>query len=635
MIIYYDILFLDGVSFINVRRSERYKALIRLIDCRKGHAELVKRQIIDFNHPFGASSLRKAFAQVITSRKEGLVLKPDDPYFDFSSQRRQYSGSCIKMKKEYIGTFGDVGDFAVVGARYDPAKARNYRIPNLKWTHFYVGCLENREEVKQWKAKPKFTVVNVVELNETMLTELVGYGNPMEVPVSENTALVLKLTPGVQQGTPLSVVFTNPLVFDLRCFSFDEVGNTGFWSLRFPVVTKIHFDRNYTDTVSFSDLQNLAEEATTAPTLEDSQENLEWIAKLEGADPRGIAVDATSQQTMTTMSTPSPRRSTQSTWEPWSSTSPVTARVMAAPISPLQRIGAARGHEMHKMPVSLITPAISSPAAPLPANIFAVVSKLSPSQIASSPQKRQRVQMMTVAKQSIGKPSLQTRKPLKDINGNSQATSTPPSPPQDLENRIIEVIDLTSPGGPCVTVELTRVTSPQSATARSPAESTSTITANDDNDTSEIQVLLETPRCQLAGENCGLATSTILISQTTPIASTEAEDYFDLHGLWSRVTELEEWLQKDHELATNSADWKPNAHLILFVDSIHDQGHTKTLLSHVERARSLLPEDRRNWITVYDWQMLKYLSIMEDESITSKSYDGWHDPWRRWYCGII
>ncbi|KAK7409718.1 hypothetical protein QQX98_008099 [Neonectria punicea] len=288
---------LDDESLINTPHSERFKLLSNLILARKGWAELVQREVIDFNHPLGPSNLRKVFAKAIVGKMEGLVLKPDDPYFDFGDVRRPFSSCCIKLKKEYIGNFGDVGDFAVVGARYNPNKAKGYRIMGLKWTHFYLACLDNRDEVKRWNAKPEFTVVNVVELNETMLRDVVTYANPLPVPASENTQLKLKLTAGVEQGTPLTVVFTNPLVFDLRCFSFDKVGNTGFWSLRFPMVSKVHFDRDFTDTVSFEQLQEMAKEATTAKELEDSQENLQWIARLEGADPRGIAVDAISQLT--------------------------------------------------------------------------------------------------------------------------------------------------------------------------------------------------------------------------------------------------------------------------------------------------------------------------------------------------
>ena len=309
MIIYFDALLIDDESLLGARQSQRFKRLSNLISCRPGHAKLVERLVIDFDHELAASHLRNAFARCIIAGEEGLVLKPDEPYFDFGPDKRRFSGCVIKMKKEYIANFGDVGDFAVVAARYDPDRAKCYRIPNLKWTHFYLGCLNNKDAVQRFNAKPEFTVVNVVDnLNETQLKTLLTYSNPKPVPSHENDSLVLNMASGVVGDyKSLVVVFTKPLVFDMRCFSFDMQGNTGHWSLRFPVVSKIHFDRSYLDTMSFAELQRMAEEAKTAPVMEDSQEMLDWIAKLEGADPKGVPVDAASQLTVSSWATPSPR----------------------------------------------------------------------------------------------------------------------------------------------------------------------------------------------------------------------------------------------------------------------------------------------------------------------------------------
>ncbi|KAK4656993.1 hypothetical protein QC762_0041310 [Podospora pseudocomata] len=107
MIVYYDVRMLDDTSLLSVR-IQRAK-----------------------------SDLRRAFAECITAKGEGLVLKSDDPYFNFDSMRRPYRCCAIKLKKEYISNFGDIGAFAIVGARYDAAKARTYNIPHLKWAHFY------------------------------------------------------------------------------------------------------------------------------------------------------------------------------------------------------------------------------------------------------------------------------------------------------------------------------------------------------------------------------------------------------------------------------------------------------------------------------------------------------------------
>ncbi|KAL1841446.1 hypothetical protein VTJ49DRAFT_7061 [Mycothermus thermophilus] len=303
MIIYYDLLMVDDESLLAVRHSERFQRLKSLITAVPGRSAVVQREVIDCSRRTAASDLRRAFAKCITSRKEGLVLKADDPYFDFSTLRRAYSSCVIKLKKEYVGRFGEIGDFAVVGARFDPAKARTYNIPGLRWTHFYVACLENKEEVQRFGKRPRFVVTNVVELNATQLQAFRTTVNPEGVRPEDNTAFDLRIEPGVDAGRRPSVLFPTPPVFDIRCFSFDKEGNTGFWSPRFPSVAKIHCDRTYHDAVSFSELQEMAAREKEAPLPDDSQELLGWIAELE-------TLEATSQLTVSTAAemTPSPQR---------------------------------------------------------------------------------------------------------------------------------------------------------------------------------------------------------------------------------------------------------------------------------------------------------------------------------------
>lgn len=89
-------------------------------------------------------------------------MKPaDDPYFNFDGTDSLKS-CCVKLKKEYFSSYGDVGDFCVVGVSYDAVKAKEYGIPNLKWTHFWLACLENKEEICRWNETPRFVVVAVV-----------------------------------------------------------------------------------------------------------------------------------------------------------------------------------------------------------------------------------------------------------------------------------------------------------------------------------------------------------------------------------------------------------------------------------------------------------------------------------------
>jgi len=339
MIVYYDLFMVDDESLLTVRQSERFKRLKDLITVVSGRSALVRREIIDCDRRTAASDLRRAFAKCIVARGEGLVLKPDDPYFDFDIRRPPYSCCAIKLKKEYVGNFGDIGDFAVVGARYEAAKARAHGIPNLKWTHFYVGCLENKEDVTRFKRPPRFVVTNVVELNSTQLRMLVTHVNPQSVKWEENASISIRIEPGIDGGKRPSIGFVEPPVFDIRCFSFDKEGNTGFWSPRFAMVNKIHCDRTYRDALSFAELQDIAAKEKEQPPPEDSQELLGWIAALEGADPRSAAAEATSQSTV--LSTEAPTSSSRSsmievtaTWRPPTDGPIPGARIRSPPSSP-------------------------------------------------------------------------------------------------------------------------------------------------------------------------------------------------------------------------------------------------------------------------------------------------------------
>ncbi|KAF5677939.1 dna ligase 4 [Fusarium heterosporum] len=668
----------DDSSLINLRQSERFKILSNLICCRKGWAELVPRQVVDFGQVFGASTLRKIFAATILARKEGLVLKPDEPYFDFTDQRRRFSSCCIKLKKEYIGNFGDVGDFAVVGAGYDPTKALAYRIPGLKWTHFYVGCLENREAVKRWNAKPEFTIVNIVELNEMMLKEVVMYSNTDSAAPDENNALTFKLAQGVEQGSYPAVIFNKPLVFDLKCFSFDRVGNTGFWSLRFPSVTKVHFDRDFTDTITFDELQALAKDATTATELEDSQENLQWIAKLEAADPRGIAVDAVSQLTATTISTPSPQKSTQNTTSTRSPISPLRARLSAA-----NQIISCRETAGSTYPLVLSTATASTVFSPArTASILAPQAKHkrdAPSIHPESSHKRQKSNTDTVQnpqRLSDRESSLQSRKPFDKIDNNSQSAMathvTEEIYAQDATHEDELALSMNIQMGRDtdahweLEIEAGAVlTKPRTGHVDADLDHDGSNDGDDgdhrpeDGDTgvcceleTETQPVGYKPRrvyvdvdledgddgddrsggCVFAGVKCLLAKAVILVTSGV-LHKHEAKTLLELHGIHDPVTNAAAWLEAE-QAGSHKETTRNISKVYLLCDSDrHDE--LKPLLAKIKDIHHSPHSEKHSSIEVYDWHFLRHLTIEEDKSIKDKYYDGFRHSRERWYIGSV
>lgn len=296
MLVFFDILALGDKHVLALKQHERRKILERVIRCDPGRAELAEYQIIRFSSSDAPAKLRDLLTECILARGEGLIIKPaDEPYFNFENTRIFQSCS-IKLKKGSIANLGDEGDFAVVGATYNAAKAKDYNIPHLQWTDFYIGCLENKDDVLREKAKPRFVVVTIVSLSNRILKALLCSGNVLTSPYGANSHFDLRIEKGTTKGRKPAVIFTNPPVVEIRCFAFDKEGNTGFWTMRFPQVTKLHADRTFLDVVSFQELQQMAERAKAEPQ-DEAGERLRWIKLLEAADPRGIAVDASTPST--------------------------------------------------------------------------------------------------------------------------------------------------------------------------------------------------------------------------------------------------------------------------------------------------------------------------------------------------
>lgn len=632
MIVYFDVLLVDDESLLDSRQAERFKRLTSLIECRSGHAELVERQVIDLDHRLGASNLRRAFAKCIAAREEGLVLKPDDPYFPVGDSPRRHMSSPIKLKKEYIGGFGDVGDFAVVGARYDAAKAKSYRIDGLQWTHFFLGCLNNRDAARCHQAKPAFTVVDEVELNITQLKTVKSHGNPLPVPFDDNDVLDLHIPQRMTGDKRPSVVFMNPLVFDVRCFSFERPGNTGFWTPRFPQVSKIHFDRTYEDTITFSGLQEMAEDARSIPEVDLSQDIMHWVAALEGADPRGIPVDAASQLTVSTIMTPSPVSS-----KGWHSQSllrsPSNARRSSTLLQRLQSaVGTAltcsapdlkAGADKEQGPVKVITTSL--------AELNAGKKKRSQGVSITSPRnKRQKLSSAAASTTSDKIPPCQSpprtqpnmcqsRDPLATLDMNSSPTRTtlvlpPPCPSISTRKEIMP--------------EVTR----SSLDAQDRHSNASHVEAAPSRDNFV---------CQHAGRHCTMRGRKILLAPCIANQLYITEDLLPAHGICTWITGPRD-LVKDPtttlQQATSTTMHLPTTRvfgrhyrLTCFVEG-NRKDATRSFMEEIEEVGPRLPDGSRHWVEVWDWRALEDIkqheSVFRGSEPRAKHADPWKEKWR-------
>ncbi|KAI2781534.1 hypothetical protein F4815DRAFT_466571 [Daldinia loculata] len=645
MIVYFDVLLIDDESLLGVRQFERFRRLSDLVTCRKGCAELVPRETISFGRPSAALRLREAFAKCIVARGEGLVLKPDEPYFNFSTAQKSFSCCNIKLKKEYVQGWGDVGDFSVIGASYDAAKAREYKKPNIKWTHFFIGCLDNKEKARAGTEKPRFIVTNVIELSEALLWTVMTQCFPSPVPFDSNESIILDFKLGKVDKRP-DDIFLEPLVFDMRCFSFDKSPNTTFWSMRFPSVSKIHHDRSYLDTISFTALQELASNATEIPELEDSQEMRKWISALEKADPGGIAVDVISQQSNGTEPRAPPRPSSGETShekEPRSTSMPESCKRVHSREQPLlsccDTVEASRHLIAPSKPPATegeehCTTTDVSQKSPMHAG-----RKRRPTSDAVMTPKRPRLSPNESSRQShsIDSPSeLQpntprNRQPLSQIDTNpSFGNRRTSSQTEALEGYLSN-----SPAAQLAASSTNNKSSAVCSPDGPPTISTPKVTSSPTQDKHLSGKRLAHRHCSLVEEKCVLANRSILLSPCIAQYAWVTDNLLRDHGVDTFLTDPKMWSQEP----TPSFAYKWDASLgktrksrvrkICLVESRRVDA-TSSFVKTIGEAGLKKKNGEREWVGVYDWRILEDISGLESGTTKLEGID----LWRKHYVAI-
>ncbi|KAJ8126525.1 hypothetical protein O1611_g7111 [Lasiodiplodia mahajangana] len=629
MIIYYDVLLIDDESFLGVKNSERFRRLQELITCRKGYAELVPRTTVRTSRPSAVKALRELFAQCISSRGEGLVLKPDEPYFDFHSMNSHSRCFNIKLKKEYVQGWGDVGDFAVVGASYDAAKAKEYKLPNVKWTHFFIGCLENGHQARAKTEIPRFRVTNIVELTGPTLSAFWAQRKPISVPYEENTTIQLGYSGSVLAKKP-TVIFPCPLVFDMRCFSFDKEPNTNFWSMRFPQVAKVHYDRSYLDTITFSELQGIADAATNVPEEEDSQEMRQWVKALEKMDRGKFLVDAFSQATTCSNVSSSPSSSELSQVmkrQPRHDlpTPPRSSAVQTAPVSAggEPHPPTISGSRLHKRPST----------------------KQSELEHDAKRRRHSGLSVMDPSPESVPTdnscPRTQHRVPLSQIDPNVSDESRMGSqnlPPLPLSNSSVRddtsfFIQKPAVSSPAICQKTPKMVA--SSPIRPSRTRWSSIPARSQSNKSMPQ----SPCCPIAKDECVLASCSILLSPCISSYAWVTDDLLKRHGIADpildpRVWSIDTWASMSScECGSASADTprrKPQTRKICLVESRRKEA-TEAFLQKIQDVGPRRRDGEREWVAVYDWRVLESITEQEEQEKSLRL----RDPWRRFYVGIV
>lgn len=609
MIVYFDILLIDDDSMLNVRHSERRKRLSELVYCQEGQAALVESRIINFSSRIAVDELRQAFASCITHREEGLVLKPDESYFSFGVSRRKYASCCLKLKKGYIKGLGDVGDFAVVGARCDPTRAKTLGLPNVKFTHFYLGCLTNKNLVHRFQARPIFRIVNEVELNPTQMETFMRHIFVMDVSPEENSQLELEMPKGIMQGKEMSAVFLEPAVFDMTCFAFGKETNSRFWSLRFPYVSKIHTDRHWRDCVSFDELQALAKAEQTHVDEEDSQELIKWINTLEEKDakrrrrsrePKSQATDVTTTQSSATeASQPNNLQSPGGIAAALDNSLPAGSAVVETQVlseGHLPEI-TARRHARASNNSSRKRCRNASPETPRPARPRVEVIDLtaSPSSQVSHRSSRQPLGDITSAASSQGnilQASL-TRLPHVEIFHEYLEITASSSMPARLSDAASSQM-VSSSSSPVKTAK--RISIPTSTPNIPSAQPTPT----------------PNPKCQFVGVTCALAGYFILLSPCVASMPWLSDDLLSSHGVSAMFRDIPSWFASTF-LQDSSCRRHPR---LVLVEARRTQS-THEFLMQLQAQPLRGRKGAVGLATVYDWRLIE--AITEAERLHKKA----------------
>lgn len=279
MVMFYDLLLLDDTFCARESLDKRRHRLQSLVCRISGHADIGSREVVTFSSTNAAEELTAVFARAITQRWEGLVLKGcDDPYFTFDNSKL-----FIKLKKDYIPGLGDSADFIIVGGHYNTDDEHDIGMGKLWWTAFYIGCVDNKDEVYRFNAKPRIRVIDIVDKygiskDHIVLLNRQGYFTRMPFAMSTpNFDVVLE---SAQRLRPVEL-FTHPYIVELVGAGFDKPANTAYYTLRFPRVLKIHDDRSFGDTISFKELQEMAQNCLAMPEKAQREEKY-WRERLCG-----------------------------------------------------------------------------------------------------------------------------------------------------------------------------------------------------------------------------------------------------------------------------------------------------------------------------------------------------------------
>ena len=287
MVFLFDILLIDDDPVLYRQQRSRKCLLEQIVTPIKGRVDLAEHVNANMSSSEGRKTLRQFLANGLGQGWEGIVMKPTvDSYFG-SLEEGSTPGRWIKLKKDCIPGFGDSADMAVVGAGYEASRARDLRIPNLKFSHFFVAVLMNKNAVLHTGATPDFLVVDCVtscisrddfvSLNQRAMYEAMDAQNDQVSSYLHWKSVYLD-----PRLPKMRTVFKTPFTFDIAGSGFDKHSNRSIFTLRFPRVLKIKWDADWRQSVDLLELQNMAHEAINHSKNDMQSDIAAWEERLNG-----------------------------------------------------------------------------------------------------------------------------------------------------------------------------------------------------------------------------------------------------------------------------------------------------------------------------------------------------------------
>ncbi|KAJ3379179.1 hypothetical protein HDU84_006978 [Entophlyctis sp. JEL0112] len=253
LLVFFDILFLNGASLFQMPYSERRQLLKRVIRPIPNYSMISESRTFSLREGDACAELRCYFLEVCARPGEGVVCK---------GLTGTYNPGCdslwLKLKKDYIEGFGDTADFAVIGGSYRHdltdflglTRRDDERLLNI----FFVACLVDR-------AQESPTLVPVFEFSAGFSRDSLLYFSQHSHPHRRSDASALGYSVVGKPTGKVEFWFDPPIAVELKGGGFER-RNGGRWSLRGPRFLRLcGADRGWRESITYAEFSAMAERA--------------------------------------------------------------------------------------------------------------------------------------------------------------------------------------------------------------------------------------------------------------------------------------------------------------------------------------------------------------------------------------